>query len=119
MIGPGQSAAARKPWQYASLARWGMRSMVGSGISLMRSLLLRVMMRGAPRCYGRDENRQFTLSVGMRVRYWQLRASEDGTARLWPPEFYQEFVADDFSNGNTDAVEAVSHIARLTAGTAT
>jgi hypothetical protein len=37
-------------------------------------------------------------------RYWQLRI-DDGTVRLWPPQFYQDYFIDDFSNDKPDVVE--------------
>jgi hypothetical protein len=50
-------------------------------------------------------------------RYWQIRIDEDGTVRLWPPQFYQEYFIDDFSNGKADVVEELATIeARIEAG---
>jgi hypothetical protein len=43
-------------------------------------------------------------------RYWQIRLGEDGTVRLWPLQFFQEFFVDDISNGKADVVEELATI---------
>jgi hypothetical protein len=38
-------------------------------------------------------------------RYWEVRVSDEGRVRLWPPSFYREYYHDDLSDRDPETVK--------------
>ena len=47
----------------------------------------------------------FEITDGRVSRYWQARSYENGTLKLWPPSFYQDYYHDDLIEGVPEVVE--------------